>query len=175
MSGEYKTLNNDDLHGDKRTPKYNADLTFFLVSQCTSCNSINTDVAPGYNTDHSLVTLQISTHNNMRGRGFWKLNTSFLKDEEYIKKIQSIITQTKDEDAQDNTVTPNLPWTHDFPHVTFSIDFPNIHIKIICLPMLLIHFFCYFGKRRPSSAYAFLNSSLHIPLDTVFNRPNMIK
>ena len=29
MSGEYETLNNDDLHGDKRIPKYNADLTFF--------------------------------------------------------------------------------------------------------------------------------------------------
>ena len=46
----------------------------------------------------------------MRGRGFWKLNTSFLKDEEYIKKIQSIITQTKDEYALDNTVDPNLLW-----------------------------------------------------------------
>ena len=29
MSGEYKTLNNDDLHGDKRTTKYNTYLTFF--------------------------------------------------------------------------------------------------------------------------------------------------
>ena len=46
----------------------------------------------------------------MRGRGFWKLNTSFLKDEEYIKKIQSIITQTKDKYALDNTATPNLLW-----------------------------------------------------------------
>ena len=109
MSGGYKTLNNEDLHGDKRTPKYIAELIFFLVSQYTSCNSINTDI-PGYKTDHSLITLQISTHNNMRGRGFWKLNTSFLKDEEYIKKIQSIITQTKDEYALDNTVDPNLLW-----------------------------------------------------------------
>ena len=31
-------------------------------------------------------------------------------------------------------------------YVTFSIDFPNINITIICLPMLLIHFFRYFGK-----------------------------
>ena len=46
----------------------------------------------------------------MRGRGLWKLNTSFLKDEEYIKKIQSIITQTKDEYSLDNTVDPNLLW-----------------------------------------------------------------
>ena len=94
----------------QKNPEIQCRLDFFLVSQCTSCNSINTDIAPGYKTDHSLVTLQISTHNNMRGRGFWKLNTSFLKDEEYIKKIQSIITQTKDEYALDNTVTPNLLW-----------------------------------------------------------------
>ena len=95
----------------QKNPEIQCRLDFFLVSQCTSCNSINTDIAPGYKTDHSLVTLQISTHNNMRGQlGFWKLNTSFLKDEEYIKKIQSIITQTKDEYALDNTVTPNLLW-----------------------------------------------------------------
>ena len=95
----------------QKNPEIQCRLDFFLVSQCTSCNSINTDIAPGYKTDHSLVTLQISTHNNMRGQlGFWKLNTSFLKDEEYIKKIQSIITQTKDEYALDNTVTPNVLW-----------------------------------------------------------------
>ena len=94
----------------QKNPEIQCRLDFFLVSQCTSCNSINTDIIPGYKTDHSLVTLQISTHNNMRGRGFWKLNTLFLKDEEYIKKIQSIITQTKDEYTLDNTVTPNLLW-----------------------------------------------------------------
>ena len=58
-------------------------------------------------------------------------------------------------------------------YVTFSVDFPKIHITIICLPMLLIHFFCYFGKRRRfllPGAYAFLTSSVHVPLDTVFNQ-----
>ena len=62
----------------QKNPEIQCRLDFFLVSQCTSCNSINTDIAPGYKTDHSLVTLQISTHNNMRGRGFWKLNTVYL-------------------------------------------------------------------------------------------------
>ena len=54
-------------------------------------------------------------------------------------------------------------------YVTFSIDFPNTHITIICL----IHFFCYFVKKRrflPTGAYAFLTSFLHIPEDTVFNQ-----
>ena len=61
MSGGYKTLNNEDLHGDKRTLKFIADLIFFLVSQYTSCNSINTDIL-GYKTDHSLITLHIAQY-----------------------------------------------------------------------------------------------------------------
>jgi len=58
-----------------------------------------------------MITLQLSLHSNLRGRGFWKLNTSFLKDEEYAKQIGTIImTQTKDEYAQDNTVTSGSFW-----------------------------------------------------------------
>ena len=39
--------------------------------------------------------------------------------------------------------------------------------------MLLIHFSCYFGKRRrflPPGPYAFLTSSVHVPLNTVLNQ-----
>ena len=57
-----------------------------------------------------MITLQISLHNNVRGRGFWKLNTSFLKDEEYVNQIRQIITRTRDEYADDDTVTPGLLW-----------------------------------------------------------------
>ena len=41
------------------------------------------------------------------------------------------------------------------------------------LAMLLIHFFCYFGKQSQfllPGAYVFLTSSVHIPLNTVFNQ-----
>ena len=49
----------------------------------------------------------------------------------------------------------------------------QIYITIICSPVLLIHFFCYFGKRRrflPPGTYAFPTSSVHVRLDTVFNQ-----
>ena len=39
--------------------------------------------------------------------------------------------------------------------------------------MLLIHFFCYFGKGKrfiPAGTYAFLTSSVLVPLNTVFNK-----
>ena len=57
-----------------------------------------------------MITLTISLHSNTRGRGFWKLNTSFLSEAEYITRIKSIIQQTKDEYMDDKSVNPNLFW-----------------------------------------------------------------
>ena len=45
-----------------------------------------------------------------RGQGFWKLNTSFLNDIEYVNRIKLITNQTKAEYVQDDTVNPNLLW-----------------------------------------------------------------
>ena len=56
-------------------------------------------------------------------------------------------------------------------NVTFSIDFPNIYTTIISSRMLLIYFFCYFGKRKrflPPDAHTFLTSSIHVLLDNCF-------
>ena len=73
-----------------------------------------------------MITLQLSLHSNLRGRGFWKLNTSFLKDEEYAKQIGTIImTQTKDEYAQDNTVTPGSFWEMKNEIREASINYGN--------------------------------------------------
>ena len=57
-----------------------------------------------------MITLQISLHSNTRGRGIWKLNTSFLSETEYVNQIKSTIAQTIDEYSQDNTVDPGLLW-----------------------------------------------------------------
>ena len=57
-----------------------------------------------------MITLQISLHSNTRGRGFWKLNTSFLSETEYVNQIKSTIAQTIGKYSQDNTVDPGLLW-----------------------------------------------------------------
>ena len=57
-----------------------------------------------------MITLQISLHSNTRGRGFWKLNTSFLSETENVNQIKSTIAQTIGEYSQDNTVDPGLLW-----------------------------------------------------------------
>ena len=51
-----------------------------------------------------MIVLEISLHSNTRGRGFWKLNTCFLIETEYINQIKMIIQQTKDEYREDEMI-----------------------------------------------------------------------
>ena len=58
-----------------------------------------------------MITLIISLHSgNQRGNGFWKLNTSLLSDEDYVKLIKNTIHQTKTCYENDPTVSPVLLW-----------------------------------------------------------------
>jgi len=85
-------------------------LDFFLVSQTSICNIIQADIIPGFKTDHSMITLNLSLHSNPRGNGFWKLNTSLLSETCYLDKIKAAIENTVSEYENDETVNPILLW-----------------------------------------------------------------
>lgn len=70
------------------------------------CNVTHTDISAGFKTDHSMVTI----HTNPRGPGFWKLNTSFLSETEYINQIKTTIEGVKDEYQNDKSVSASLLW-----------------------------------------------------------------
>jgi len=57
-----------------------------------------------------MVLLKIALHHNPRGRGFWKLTTSLLKEEEYLDLIETTIYQTKSEYQSDTSFNPALLW-----------------------------------------------------------------
>ena len=94
----------------RKTPKIHCQLDFFLVRQSIATITQTIDIVPGYKTDHSMIALIISLHSNQRGNGFWKLNTSLLSDEDYVKLIKSTIHQTKTCYVNDSTVSPALLW-----------------------------------------------------------------
>ena len=91
-------------------PRIQCRLNFFLVSQSTVNITTLTDIVPGCKTDHSMITLRFSLHSNPRGPGFWKLNTSFLTELEYINQIKTTIQETYDEYKNDESVNPSLLW-----------------------------------------------------------------
>ena len=57
-----------------------------------------------------MTTLCLSLHSNPRGPGFWKLNTSFLTELEYVNQIKTMIEETLVEYKNDDTVNPSLLW-----------------------------------------------------------------
>ena len=68
----------------------------------------HTDILAGFKTDHSMVTIQVALHTNSRGPGFWKLNTSFLSETEYINQIRTAIKGVKDEYQNDKLVSASF-------------------------------------------------------------------
>ena len=57
-------------------------------------------------------------------------------------------------------------------YVTFSIYFSNVYNDYL-LTNVIDSFFCCSGKPRrflPPGAYTILTSSVHVPLDTLFNQ-----
>ena len=74
------------------------------------CNITHADITMGFKTDHSLITISAALHSNQRGPGYWKLNTSFLSDANYVNQIRATIQKVTDEYVNDYSVTPTLMW-----------------------------------------------------------------
>ncbi len=71
-------------------------LDFWLVSRNLEYSVKNTEIQPGRRSDHSIVIVQLSrVSEGKRGKGFWKLNTSLLKDKLYLEKIRGCIQNSK--------------------------------------------------------------------------------
>ena len=69
-------------------PTVRCRLDYFLVGQNLMNSSINTKILPSIRTDHSLIEITIKLKGPQRGPGIWKLNTSLLQEEKYIKEIK---------------------------------------------------------------------------------------
>jgi len=73
-----------------KTAKSCSRLDFFLISTDLADIS-NSKIEHGFASDHSYVTLKILGDNIVQGRGYWKINNSYIKEPEYVEGIQEII------------------------------------------------------------------------------------
>ena len=76
----------------QRHPRMQCRLDFFLVSQSTANITTSADIVPGYKTALSMITVHLSLHSIPRGAGFWKLNTSFLAELDYVNQFSKLST-----------------------------------------------------------------------------------
>ena len=77
----------------KKNPLKQARLDYIITSSCFTDLITSVNIRPGYRSDHSMVELTFLISHFRRGRGTWKLNTSLLKDKEYISLIRNCIRE----------------------------------------------------------------------------------
>ena len=53
----------------------------------------NTQIIPGFRSDHNAVEINIKISSELRGPGFWKLNCQLLQDPMYIQEIEKCIAE----------------------------------------------------------------------------------
>ena len=73
----------------KRPSPIFCQLDFFLVSYGITENIITSIISPGHRSDHSLIRVNFIPIVRERGKGFWKLNCSHLKELEFVKLIKT--------------------------------------------------------------------------------------
>ena len=75
----------------KTKPLKQSRLDYFLLSDYLVSSFEDTDILPGYRSDHSMVTLKLRFGKEMKRNTFWKFNCSLLKDKKYTDEINDEI------------------------------------------------------------------------------------
>ena len=79
----------------RKSPTKQARLDYFLISEEMTDLIASCKINPSYRSDHSIIEINISLNNFVRGKGVWKFNCRLLQDEQYLQLINSIIKEEK--------------------------------------------------------------------------------
>jgi exonuclease III len=81
------------------TPRQQARLDFFLISDILAPFVKDTDIQIGYRSDHSIIITEFEFKQETQHRNYWKFNSSLLKDKTYVDKINDTINRIKEQYA----------------------------------------------------------------------------
>lgn len=85
-------------------------IDYFLIPQSCSAEA-SCELIPKYKTDHSLLLLDIGLTTAPRGPGYWKFNSSLLKDKEFLDFINKIIDEYfQNVENSNETHNPGVIW-----------------------------------------------------------------
>jgi exonuclease III len=76
------------------TPKIMCRLDFHLMSDTMHNLYSDSDIVPGYMSDHACTTLTLEIKSGDRGKGFWKYNSTLAKDPSLRDQIRTTIADT---------------------------------------------------------------------------------
>ena len=93
-----KNVNKTQFTWSRKNRTESTRIDYFLVSAEVTKNCFSCDIRPVVlrYTDHNSVSLKININRADKGRGYWKLNSSILKEVNYVKIIKKLIEKYKE-------------------------------------------------------------------------------
>ena len=92
----WRTLNPDQRIFTWHRANKRSRLVYLFMSEHLLNIVHQVDIAPGIHSDHSLLSLSLSTDKTQpRGRVFWKFNASLLRDTNYVAETKQVILSAK--------------------------------------------------------------------------------
>lgn len=68
-------------------------IDYVLISQSLFQFIVKNDIIPGFRSDHQFLVVGLSLFQTDRGKGFWKMNCTIIKNPEFIQKVSLMITE----------------------------------------------------------------------------------
>ena len=106
----------------KPNPFKQARLDFILLSDHLMWHFDDTDILPGYQSDHSIVMLKLKFGKDIKHNTFWKFNCSLLRDKEYLDQVNIEIQNVTEEYAADHCDRSTL---HNIPKSETELSIPD--------------------------------------------------
>ena len=79
----------------RNTPRKQARLDFFLISDFLYSDVIHLNIQRGYRTYHSMISVTYEFNDINQHCTYWKFNNSLLKNKTYVDIINKVITDVK--------------------------------------------------------------------------------
>ena len=79
----------------QKNPLVQTRLDYFLVTNEITDMVSSVDIVPSACSDHSSVTIKLNLiPDTQKGRGYWKFNSQYLEDEEFVTRMSEILQNT---------------------------------------------------------------------------------
>lgn len=86
-------------------------LDYFLLPQSLITQTKQCRLIPRYLTDHSMLLLDVNFKDSPRGPGYWKFNSSLLKDKDFLQFMNKLIDEYFDNVKKSGQLhTPDVLW-----------------------------------------------------------------
>ena len=95
---------------EQPSPLVRCRLDYFLIQNKQKKIATSVKIIPGIKSDHKIIELTLNLNEKKRGPGFWKLNSSILKENEYVREMALLINKVWDDSTEMTDMLVRFDW-----------------------------------------------------------------